>query len=719
LRVRDLPLPKALIDLLEEKGYVDLYPPQEEAVKRGVLQGANVLLTTPTASGKTLVAIIAAGKRILEDGGKAVYLTPLRALAAEKYEEFKMLEALTKPDGLNVKVRISTGDYDSPGEFLRDGDLIVLTNERFDSILRHGASWLDDVRLYVADELHLVGLPKRGPTLESILTKIRTFSSDSQIIGLSATITNGATIAKWLGAELINIDWRPVKLVEGVWDHGRIIYADGRTKTVKSTGRGAAIDVAADVLDEGGQALIFAETRRRAVSLAAKAAEVTKHYLTEEEKKELSEVSRRILTEVEETSLSRALAEAVECGSAFHHAGLASTHRRIVEEAYRSGLIKILTATPTLAAGVNLPARRVVIASLYRYDAEYGGQSLLSVLEYKQMCGRAGRPKFDDIGETILLASPSFTKEELFENYIQAKPEPITSQLSDEGMLRTHLLATIASLPGLCDEDIEEFFSKTLFSLQYRRPTVKIRLSRCLSTLLRDGLVEKVGRRYMATEFGKRISLLYIDPETGVLFKKALQRSKAGRRYEAGLIHIISIAPDMSPKLALRSKDMGEARDYIEEHSEEFLIQPYEEESYWGGSDSFRNVLVLDAWIREASEESILEKYGVEPGDLYRITENAEWLLYSLKEIAKLLQINYLIDEVEELRLRVKYGVRAELLPLTKLEGIGRVRARALYSRGFTDPAKIASAKEEQLAAVPKIGPALAKKIKKQAQSLR
>ena len=715
MRVRDLPVPKALIELLEEKGYVDLYPPQEEAIKKGVLQGTNVLLTTPTASGKTLIAIIAAGKRILENGGKVVYLTPLRALAAEKYDEFKMLEALAKSDGSNIKVRISTGDYDSSGEFLKDGDLIVLTNERFDSILRHGASWIDEVKLYVADEVHLVGVPRRGPTLESILSKIRAFSPDSQIIGLSATVTNGSTVAKWLNAELISLDWRPVKLVEGVWDYGKIVYADGR---IKSTGRGPAIDVAADVLEEGGQALIFSETRRRAVSLAAKAAEVTKDYLTDKETEELKEVSRKILTEAEETSLSRSLAEVVQCGSAFHHAGLAPLHRRIVEEAYRNGLIKILTATPTLAAGVNLPARRVVISSLYRYDSDYGGQSLLSVLEYKQMCGRAGRPKFDDIGETILLASPSFTEEEIFENYIRGKPEPITSQLSDEGVLRTHLLATIASLPGLSEEDIYDFFSKTLFMLQYRRPTVKIRLSRCLSTLLRDGLIEKIGQRYMATDFGKRISLLYIDPESGVLFKEALQRSKAGRRYDAGIIHLISISPDMSPKLALRSKDTMEAKEYMEEHSEEFLIQPYEEESYWSGSDSFRNVLVLDAWINEASEETILEKYGVEPGDLYRITENAEWLLYSLREIAKLLQINYLINDVEEMRLRVKYGVKAELLPLTKLEGIGRVRARALYSRGFTDLKKIALAKEEQLSSIPKIGLALAKKIKKQIQGL-
>ncbi|MEM3073165.1 MAG: DEAD/DEAH box helicase [Nitrososphaerales archaeon] len=718
MRIREIPIPRSLADLLEEMGYVELYPPQEEAVKRGVLQGESVLLTTPTASGKTLVALLAAGKRILEDGCKVVYLTPLRALAAEKFEEFKILESLVKPNGSMVNVRISTGDYDSSGEFLRDGDLLILTNERFDSILRHGASWLDDVKLYVADEVHLVGSPRRGATLESILTKIRAFSADSQIIGLSATITNGSTIARWLNAELININWRPVKLVEGVWEHGRIIYADGRVKAVRNTGRGAAIDVAADVLEDGGQALIFADTRRRAVSLASKASEVTKSYLTDREKEELDKLSRSILTESEETSLSRALAEAVQLGSAFHHAGLAPIHRRIVEEAYRKRLIKILVATPTLAAGVNLPARRVVISSLYRYDAEYGGQNLISVLEYKQMCGRAGRPKFDEIGETILVASPSFTKEELFENYIKGEPEPITSQLAEEGTLRTHLLATVASIPGLSDEDIEEFFSNTLFALQYRRPTVKIRLSRCLEKLLRDELIVKVGKRYMATEFGKRISLLYIDPETGVLFKRALQRCKIGRRYDAGFIHLISIAPDMSPRLGLRSKDTVEAREYIEEHYDEFLIEPYGDENYIGDIEPFRNLLVLDAWIREASEDTILEKYGVEPGDLYRITENGEWLLYSLKEIAKMLQINHIVDAIEEMRLRVKYGVRAELLPLTKLEGIGRVRARALYSRGFTDLSKLASAKEEQLSAIPKIGLALAKKIKKQVQNI-
>ncbi|HIE54322.1 MAG TPA: DEAD/DEAH box helicase, partial [Chromatiaceae bacterium] len=209
MKISELPIPKELSSLLGHLGYVELYPPQEEAIKKGVLNGEKVIITSPTASGKTLVALLAAAKVVYETGKKAVYLTPLRALANEKYEEFKLLESLRKPDGSNVKVYISTGDYDSPAESLGLGDIIVLTNEKFDSIIRHGASWLEDVQLYVADEVHLIGTPDRGPTLETIITKILTLSPESQIIALSATISNAKELARWLNAKLVDVEWRP------------------------------------------------------------------------------------------------------------------------------------------------------------------------------------------------------------------------------------------------------------------------------------------------------------------------------------------------------------------------------------------------------------------------------------------------------------------------------------------------------------------------------
>ena len=381
LNISSLQIPKSLISLLESHGYSDLYPPQEQSINNGLLDGNNLLLTTPTASGKTLVAIIAAGMHVL-NGGKVVYLTPLRALADEKYREFKMLEALHKPDGDRPKVLISTGDYDSSGELLGRGDIMILTNEKFDSMIRHGVSWLDDVRLFVADEIHLLGEGRRGPTIEMILAKILHLADDAQILGLSATVSNRNEMAKWLGAKLVNNEWRPVKLVEGIHYYGEVVFTDGRKRTIDQSGRGAIIDVAVDMLKDGGQSLIFAETRRRAVSLATKAAEVVEPILPNEEVPHLKSLADKILGEGDETELGRKLALLVSRGVAFHHAGLIGTQRRIIEDGFRTRKIKILASTPTLAAGVNLPARRVVISSLMRYNADVGGRTAISVLDY-------------------------------------------------------------------------------------------------------------------------------------------------------------------------------------------------------------------------------------------------------------------------------------------------------------------------------------------------
>ncbi len=364
--LKDIPgLPEVFVESLRSQGYESLYPPQEEAVSSGVLEGHNMVLATPTASGKTLVAMIAAMKAI-ERGGKIVYLAPLRALASEKYEEFKKIfETMKRPGSQKSKLRvfISTGDFDSSGESLGGGDIIVLTNERFDSVVRHGASWIEQVSLFIADEVHLVGDSHRGPTLEMILAKILRYFPSAQILALSATISNTDDLASWLNAKLVNTSWRPVKLREGIYDYGKLGFVDGEQRSLAQSNRGAPIDVAADSVRDSGQALIFCETRKRAVAMAERAAEVVPTFLSFDESAKLREISRRILGSGEETEVSRRLAEAVENGAAFHHAGLDSRHRKLVEDAYKERLIKILTSTPTLAAGVNLPARRVVLSS--------------------------------------------------------------------------------------------------------------------------------------------------------------------------------------------------------------------------------------------------------------------------------------------------------------------------------------------------------------------
>jgi helicase len=208
-------LPEKVFDILE-KEIRELRPAQEKAIKAGLFEGKNLLVCTPTASGKTLVAELASLKTILEHKGKAVYIVPLRALASEKFREF------SNRYGKLIKVALSIGDLDSSDPYLMDYDLILTTSEKLDSLIRHHTPWLKLIRLVIVDEIHLLNDPGRGPTLEILLTILKDILPKAQFLGLSATIGNPKELADWLKAETIIDTWRPVKLYQGVYQDGKI-----------------------------------------------------------------------------------------------------------------------------------------------------------------------------------------------------------------------------------------------------------------------------------------------------------------------------------------------------------------------------------------------------------------------------------------------------------------------------------------------------------------
>ncbi len=709
MRIEEVAIPEELVRFFLDKGITDLYPPQEQAVRAGLLEGRSLVVASPTASGKTLLALISAYTKV-KRGRKVVYLAPLRALASEKYAEFSEFNRF------GISSAISTGDYDSSGESLGRSDIIVLTNERFDSVMRHKVSWIGSVGLFIADEVHLAGSDSRGPTLEMILTKILHLGLDAQLLALSATISNARTISDWLKATPVELDWRPVPLRQGVYDYGRIVFVDGEERQVPRSTYGAPIDVAMDTLKGGGQALLFASTRRRAVSLATRAAELSQRHLNADEKKAVSEAARRILTSGEETSLSRLLAEVVAQGSAFHHAGLEAEHRRIVEEYYRARAIKLLAATPTLAAGVNLPARRVVIADMTRYDAEKGGNAEISVLEYRQMAGRAGRPQYDDHGETVMIPPQSQPSADFLEHYAKEPPEPIRSRLSEESAMRSHTLATVATGNGLSKSDLDSLFKKTLLALQVGPETMGRLTEKALGYLLAERLMEAHGGLFYATDFGRRVSMLYIDPVTGVMFRDTVRKAEPGRNYTAGILQLVAGSPDFEPKFPLRSKDYDQALVFMEEHASEMLERHSSRvfADYDRVLQDMRSVMALHGWMDEWREEQLLTRLGVEPGDMHRAVDNADWLLHALGELAKLFKMPEMVRQAEIVRRRVVSGVSEELLELTELQGVGRVRARALYTAGFKTLEDIKEAPADRIAMVEKIGTAVARKIKEQ-----
>ncbi|HQQ24993.1 MAG TPA: DEAD/DEAH box helicase, partial [Methanomassiliicoccales archaeon] len=423
-------LPPKVLEIMAEDGITSLYPPQEKAVPL-VLKGKNLVLAVPTASGKSLVAYLAAVKRVLHDHGKVLYIVPLRALAAEK------LEDLQKFERLGIRVGMSIGDYDDSDRRIDELDILVATSEKADAIMRHRSEWVRSMSLVIADEVHLMNDPGRGPTLEITLTKLRMLNPNVQVIALSATVGNSKEMAEWLGAEHIAMEWRPVKLKEGVYLEDTINFTDNSRRKVKQLDD-PVWSLVKDTMDEGGQALVFVNTRKSTETLAGRFARQVKDRPDEAFVKELDEGFQD-----EHTSLGLSLKDCMKHGMAFHNAALSNEHRRLVERSFKAGKIKCIVATPTLAAGINLPARRVIVRDVNRFDD--GGYVPLPVMEVKQMCGRAGRPRYDPYGEAVLLAKTVDQSHMLFENYLLGEPEDVESKVGNEKVLRAHVLALIAT----------------------------------------------------------------------------------------------------------------------------------------------------------------------------------------------------------------------------------------------------------------------------------
>ncbi|WP_424013797.1 ATP-dependent DNA helicase [Halorubrum xinjiangense] len=689
-------LPAGVGEALEAEGVAELYPPQQAAVEAGVVDGESLVAAVPTASGKTLIAELAMLSSI-ERGGKALYIVPLRALASEKKAEFERWEEF------GVTVGVSTGNYDSDGEWLASRDIIVATSEKVDSLIRNGAPWIDDLTCVVSDEVHLVDDSHRGPTLEVTLAKLRKVNPGLQTVALSATVGNADVIAEWLDAGLVESDWRPIDLRMGVHFGNAINFDDGSQREVPvERGEDQTARLVADALDteedgQGGSSLVFVNSRRNAESSARKLGEVTAPRLTGDERDRLRELSEEIRG-VSDTDTSEDLADAVEQGSAFHHAGLASEHRSLIEDAFRDRLIKCVSATPTLAAGVNTPARRVIVRDWRRYDGEFGGMQPLDVLEIHQMCGRAGRPGLDPYGEAVLLANDADTREELFERYIWAEAEPVRSKLAAEPALRTHVLATVASGFAATREGLLSFLDNTLYAAQ---TDDEGRLAAVTDTVLDylevNGFVERDrdggSEGLAATGIGHTVSRLYLDPMSAAEILDGLRTvadgadsadpaedgdfvpadgadssadadadepgfttyTRAGDDEELeadetaepdaddspavtplGLYHLVSRTPD-TYELYLKSGDREEYTEVCYERETEFLgdvPSEYEDVRFEDWLAALKTARLLEDWANEVDEDRIAERYGVGPGDIRGKVDTAEWLLRAAETLA-------------------------------------------------------------------------------------
>jgi helicase len=707
-------IPQAVTKILKENGYTKLFPPQKTAINSGVLGKKNFVLSMPTASGKTLIAELCMLKAIITEKGKCLYVVPLRALASEKAEDFKK-----KYSQLGIKIGIATGDYDIPSFHLAKYQILVATAEKVDSLLRFRASWLSEkITIAIFDEIHYIDDISRGPTLEILITRMRQVNPHLKILALSATIKNANQIAKWLKADCILSQWRPVPLKEGVYHNCQIYFNDGETKKIIIPSVSKELGwIVCKTIRENGQVLVFVNTRRSTQSTAREIGKVLQIHLNQELKDKLKVLSNSIKKSIgEETDIDSKLTEVIKSGVAFHHAGLRYSQRKIIEDAFKQNLIKVICATPTLAAGVNLPARQVIIRDYRRYETGLGSHHI-AVFEYKQMCGRAGRPKYDKYGEAILIAKSKDELDILFEEFINAEPEPIISKLGFEGALRMHLLAAISSNYVKDKRGMFAFLSKTFFALQQDTEDLEFIIERIIDFLTEEEMIEYKKGVFKATIFGHLISRLYIDPLTGVILRNGLISARYNKNMSIfGLLHLICSTPDMDT-LNVGKLDYTDVENFSAIHAQELLIpveSRYRGTSYMEHLNTIKTAWLLDRWCEEESEEKICKKFNVGPGDIRRYVETSDWLVYSSQQLARIFKLIDLLHCLDKLRQRLKYGVKEELLQLVKLKGVGRVRSRALYVAGFKNLANIRKASLRTLSKVPHIGYKIAKNIKLQ-----
>ncbi|UYP48769.1 hypothetical protein NEF87_005054 [Candidatus Lokiarchaeum ossiferum] len=405
--LRNFNFPSKAIRCLHNSGLHSLRKIQYQSINKGLFDDYSFLISTPSGSGKTLIGELAAINTILTSNRSALYLVPLKALATEKYHTFNQIY-----QSLNLKIEMAIGDQDISYTDLNSADLLIMTYEKFDSYLRSNGhfDWINTITTIIIDEIHILGEKKRGPRLENLILRIYRLKFPPQLIYLSATIANPAAIVNWFN--FLEIKYRQRKI--------RAIYEDIRPIPLNYIIRHShnKFNLIALIcqknLEENGQILIFTNSRKDTMNLC-------EELIQNSAIKLMLEINHPSQTKFSPNktkweNISPEIRQIIAHGIAYHHAGLNSYERTFIENHFLEGKIKILCTTNTLSAGINTPARTVIIKDILLYHSLNSNlnestsnrqrfeKKPMNKNLFHQICGRAGRPGFDSKGMVYILA---------------------------------------------------------------------------------------------------------------------------------------------------------------------------------------------------------------------------------------------------------------------------------------------------------------------------
>ena len=496
-----------------------------------------------------------------------------------------------------------------------------------------------------------------------------------------------------LGTPVTEIEWSAVQIRSGPYFFLRKM----KKLSIKEITDIPSINIVLDTIQKNKQALVFCNTRRSAESTAEKIS-----YKIKTDNKELEKLSEKILKSLSSpTRQCKRLAACVKKGSAFHHAGLVSQQRKLIEDNFRAGLIKVICSTPTLAFGINMPAFRAVIKNLKRYGGRWGMQ-YIPTLEYHQMAGRAGRPDFDDdYGEAICIATNESNRDEIIERFIKAPPENILSKLAVEPVLRMYCLSLIATGFAKSKTELINFFGKTFYGKQYGdMEEIENKIEKILKYLdewefiksssnddfvSASSLNKKQEEKIETTKVGLRVSQLYIDPYTAFYIITALRRATQKLTTEFSYVQMAVSTLELRPLSSVRIREVEKIESELSELSSELItLEPSVfEPEYDEFLKSVKTSLALKSWMDENNEDDILEEFNLTPGELHVKRNLCDWILYSAEELADLLNFRDIIKHIRKTRFRLDKGIKEELIVLARIKNIGRIRARKMYRNGI------------------------------------
>ncbi|XP_041773751.1 DNA polymerase theta [Anopheles merus] len=764
-------LPSTVTSEYAKKGIVQLFPWQVECLSRKevLLEGKNLIYSAPTSAGKTLVSEFLLAKTVTERKLKAMLILPFVAVAREK---MLYLKDLLEPGGMRVEGFY--GGYHPPGGF-ESVDLAVCTIEKANSIVNRllEQSALTTLGLVVVDEAHLISDPGRGYILELLLTKIRFVAARCehriQIVCMSATLPNIDLLARWLEADLYHTDFRPIALVEMLKVGNTIYSASGEAiRYLKGTLHGYTVPKDADhvallcletILD-GCAVIVFCPSKdwceQLAISLAS-----TLHTLRKENHPH-DELRRRLREQLDgerqeevllqlrncPAGLDSVLEKTVRYGVAFHHAGLTTDERDIIEGSFRDGALRIIVATSTLSSGVNLPARRVIVRT-----PKFGGKPMSS-LTYKQMIGRAGRTGRDTLGESILICTPA--EEKIGRELIGAELPPVRSCLDSENYahLKRAILEIIASGSATTTQELETFVNATLYSCErdYRfevndqllRPKASSSkklptgekedeneetdpIVSCISFLLeyefirclQQDIVEEDGSTtatpkstkrtvLSATRLGQACLSASLPPKDGFLLFSELQRARQCFVLESELHAIYLVTPysvayqwqqidwmdflDLWEKLPSASKRVGELVGV----KESFMVRAMR-----GAANldyrtlqihkRFYTALALLDLVNEVPLCTVARRFKCCRGLLQSLQQVSSTFAGIVTSFCASLNWTLLQLLVAQFRERLFFGVAHELLDLMRIPSLNGQRARLLHDGGITGLIQLAN----------------------------